>query len=73
MYIIQRQQGEDGPVEILMHTGVIDHPYRFVTNETKESWELPAEFPYRFNALHRMYICEAAEPNYNYDITEYLR
>ena len=34
---------------------------------------LPLQFGYRFNALHRMYIAQAEEPDWEYEVSEYLR
>ncbi len=46
-------------------------------HETLEEWRksgsLPRVYNERFKALHRMYVEQSKDPDWNYEVAEYLR
>lgn len=71
-YIVIRKP-KDGPTEILVDTATIIEPVRFASYDTRKPWEFPKQFESLTQAgvYYRRY--KKAEPDYEYDIREYLK
>lgn len=73
MSFIVIRKPKDGPTEILVDTATIIEPVRFASYDMRRPWEFPKQFESLKEAgiYYRRY--KKAEPDYEYEIREYLK